>query len=53
MPIDAETFDEGETTDSVESKRLGLLYENPVEAYNVREIAVEVMGEGISEQNVE
>lgn len=53
MPIDAETFDEGETPDSVESKILDLLYENPEEAYDVREIAVEVMGEGISERNVE
>ena len=53
MPIDPETFESGETTDSVESRILDLLYENPDRAYNVREIAVEVMEEGISERNVE
>lgn len=53
MPIDPETFDEGETTDSVESRILDLLYENPNRAYNVREIAVEVMSEGVSERNVD
>jgi hypothetical protein len=42
MPIDPETFAEGETTDSVQSKILELLYDNPQRAYNVREIAIEV-----------
>ena len=53
MPIDPERFDQGQTTDSVESRILDLLYENPGLAYNVREVAVEVMSEGVSERNVD
>ena len=48
MPIDAERFEQGDAEESIESRVLDLLYENPDEAYNSREIAIEVMDGGLS-----
>lgn len=53
VPIDSHTFEAGEAEHSIERKILGLLEENPQKAYNVREITVEVMDVGLSEQNVD
>lgn len=52
MPIDGPTFEQGEAEGSIERRIKHHLYENPERAYNVREIAVEVMDLGISERNV-
>jgi hypothetical protein len=48
MPIDAETFDRGEPSDSIESRILQFLYDEPETAYTSREIATAVMDEGVS-----
>ena len=48
MPIDAETFDRGDPSDSIESRILEHLYGHPETAYTSREIATEVMDEGVS-----
>lgn len=52
MPIDAATFERGEPEGSIERRIREFLYANPESAYNVREIAVEVMDLGVSERNV-
>ena len=48
MPIDAERFEQGHAEESIESRVLDLLYGNPDEAYSSREIAIEVMDDGLS-----
>ncbi|WP_226011508.1 hypothetical protein [Halomicrobium salinisoli] len=54
MPIDAHTFEtEGEGEFSIERSIETFLHSNPERAYNLREVTAEVMGEGVSERNVE
>jgi hypothetical protein len=53
VPIDSQTFEAGEAEYSIEQRILDFLEENPQQAYNVREITVEVMDVGLSEQNVD
>lgn len=52
MPIDGETFESGDERHSIENEIIHFLYENREEAYNVREVAEEVMDVGWSESNV-
>lgn len=51
MPIDAEGFERRDPEESIEDRVLELLYGNPETAYNSREIAVEVMDDGLSVQD--
>lgn len=60
MPIDAETFEEGEENVrggeelySIENEIVHFLTENREKAYNVYEVTVEVMDAGWSESNVD
>lgn len=53
MPISRETFEQGSERYSIEERLLRFLQENHQQAYNVGEIAEEVMETGWSETNVE
>lgn len=53
MVVDRTTFEQGDERYSIENEILHFLHENREYAYNVHEIAVEVMETGWSEANVE
>lgn len=53
MPVDSDTFERGEKRYSIENEIVHFLHDNRDEAYNVREITVEVMDPGWSESNVD
>lgn len=53
MPVDAETFDQGQERYSIENEIIGFLHANQGTAYNVHEITVEIMETDWSEANVE
>lgn len=53
MPIDSETFEQGGERYSIEDRILAFLQDDRNRAYNVHEIAEEVMDIGWSEANVE
>lgn len=53
MPIDKERFERGEERYSIENEVIHFLHEHPDSAFNVHEIAVEVMEPGWSEANVD
>ena len=53
MPIDESTFEAGQPRYSMENEIIQFLHANQQQAYNVREITVEVMDAGWSESNVD
>lgn len=52
MPIDADTFEQGQKRYSIENEIIDFLHDNRENAYNVHELTGEIMENGWSEANL-